>query len=89
MHIEQLVTMANDIANFFHGAAEPGTAPRSIADHLRRYWDPRMRRQMLAYYAEGGAGLNDLARAAVGLLAGAASVSNAPRSANAPPPMEG
>jgi formate dehydrogenase subunit delta len=88
MHIEQLVTMANDIANFFHGADEPGTAPSSIADHLRHYWDPRMRKQMLAHYAEGGAGLNDLARAAVGLLAGAASVANAPRSTTSAPPME-
>jgi len=89
MHIEQLVTMANDIADFFHGAAESGAAPRNIADHLRRYWDPRMRKQMLAYYAEGGHGLNDLARAAVGLLAGAASVAAAPSSAASGPPMEG
>lgn len=89
MHIEQLVTMANDIANFFHGAGEPDTAARSIADHLRRYWDPRMRKQMLAHYAGGGAGLSNLARAAVGLLAGADSVSNAPSSPTAGPPMEG
>jgi formate dehydrogenase subunit delta len=43
------VNMANDIANFFHGAADPGTAPRSVADHIRRYWDPRMRKQIIAY----------------------------------------
>jgi formate dehydrogenase subunit delta len=85
-----LVTMANDIANFFHGAADPGAAPRSVADHIRRYWHPRMRKQMLAHYAEGGQGLNDIARAAVGMLAGAASVSTAPPPApNAGPPMEG
>ena len=88
MDIEHLVDMANDIANFFHGAADPGTAPRSVADHLRRYWDPRMRKAIVAYYAEGGAGLSDIAREAVGLLPGASSVGTAPAHQSAPP-MEG
>jgi len=68
MHIEQLVTMANDIANFFHGASDPGAGPRNVADHLRRYWDPRMRRQIIAHYDAGGTGLSDLAREGVALL---------------------
>ncbi len=88
MHNEILVQMANDIANFFHGAAEAGTAPRSVADHFRRYWDPRMRKQIMAYYAAGGAGLSDIAREAVGLLAGATRSSKVPPSQSAPP-MEG
>lgn len=86
MHTEHLVTMANDIANFFRGA-EPDNAARSVADHLRRYWDPTMRKAIIAHYAEGGRGLSDIARAAVGLLPGAASVSTAPPSPQ--PPMEG
>jgi formate dehydrogenase subunit delta len=73
MHIEQLVTMANDIAAFFHGASEPDAAPRSIADHLRRFWDPRMRKQIIEYYHAGGSGLSELARAGVALLATAPS----------------
>lgn len=68
MHIEQLVTMANDIANFFRGASDPGAAARNVADHLRRYWDPRMRRQIITHYDAGGAGLSDLARDGVALL---------------------
>ena len=68
MHIEQLVTMANDIANFFRGASDPGAGPRNVADHLRRYWDPRMRKQIISHYHAGGTGLSDLARAGVGLL---------------------
>ncbi len=70
MHIERLVTMANDIAAFFHGAATQDEAARSIATHLRNYWDPRMRRQIIEHCHAGGAGLNDQARAAVNLLAG-------------------
>jgi formate dehydrogenase subunit delta len=69
MHIEQLVTMANDIANFFRNGSDPGAGPRNVSDHLRRYWDPRMRKQMIAYYHSGGAGLSDLARAGIELLA--------------------
>jgi formate dehydrogenase subunit delta len=77
MHIEQLVTMANDIANFFRSGSDPGAGPRNVADHLRRYWDPRMRKQMIAYYHTGGAGLSDLARAGIEVLAAAPAASQA------------
>lgn len=69
MHIEQLVTMANDIAAFFHGAANRNEAAQSVATHLRSYWDPRMRRQIIDYCKAGGANLNELSRQAVSLLA--------------------
>jgi formate dehydrogenase subunit delta len=73
MDIEHLVTMANDIANFFHGASDPEHPPASnVATHLRRFWDPRMRKQIIAHYRSGGEGLNDIAREAVGILAGPA-----------------
>jgi formate dehydrogenase subunit delta len=69
MHIEHLVTMANDIAAFFHKAADhQDEAARSIATHLHRYWDPRMRGQIIAHGQSGGAGLSELARDAVQIL---------------------
>jgi formate dehydrogenase subunit delta len=71
MHIEQLVTMANDIAAFFHGSSDPDVAVAGVANHLRRYWDPRMRKQIIAHNEAGGDGLSDLARAAVARLAAA------------------
>ena len=43
-----LVTMANEIAAFFAGE-EPGKAAENVANHLRRYWDPRMRKQILEH----------------------------------------
>jgi formate dehydrogenase subunit delta len=67
MNVEHLVTMANDIAAFF--ASDPATAASATASHLRRFWDPRMRREMIAHHAAGGAGLGDIARAGVKLLA--------------------
>jgi formate dehydrogenase subunit delta len=69
MNNEHLVEMANDIANFFAPAQEPAAAAAEVATHLRRLWEPRMRRQIVAWWRQGGAGLSDVARAAVALLA--------------------
>lgn len=68
MSVEHLVQMANDIGHFF--AAEPlrADAVAGIAGHIQRFWDPRMRRQIVAHLHAGGAGLDDLARDAVARL---------------------
>ncbi len=63
MHIERLVEMVNDIAA--NQAADPDNAVATIAQHLKRFWDPRMRAQITAYAAEGGEGLCDTAKEAV------------------------
>lgn len=69
MRTDRLVTMANDIGSFFASNPDKGEAAKSVATHLTRYWDPRMRRQIVAHYREGGAGLDPIARSAVALLA--------------------
>jgi formate dehydrogenase subunit delta len=71
MNIDLLIKMTNEIGDFFKGAEvnDAKAAAQDVANHLRRYWDPRMRVQMLKYYEERqGAGLTDLARNAVALL---------------------
>ena len=68
MRIERLVAMANDIGAFFGADPDRAEAARSVATHLKRFWDPRMRRQIVAHHLSGGAGLHDVARAAVALL---------------------
>jgi formate dehydrogenase subunit delta len=68
VRIERLVAMANDIGRFFEAESDPAAAARNIANHLQRYWDPRMRRQIVGHYRDGGAGLRDAPRAAIGLL---------------------
>ena len=69
MNIDLLIKMTNEIGEFFAGTAEAPEAARAVANHLKRYWEPRMRAQMLKYYEErGGAGLTDLAKSAGGLL---------------------
>jgi formate dehydrogenase subunit delta len=71
MSADRLVTMANQIGLFFAHRGEQ--APELIANHIRQFWDPRMRAAMLAHFAEGGAGLDPLPRAAVELLTQGAS----------------
>ena len=68
MRTERLVSMANDIGAFFDAEADKGEAARNIASHLKRFWDPRMRREIVAHCREGGAGLNPVVRSAVDLL---------------------
>lgn len=66
-----VVERANRIARFFAAYPEE-EAVAGIADHLRKFWDPRMRAQLFAHLAAGGEGLHPLARAAAERLAAAA-----------------
>lgn len=65
MNIEHLVSMANDISAFFDGEYGEKDSPAGIALHLSRYWDPRMRAQIIAHAAAGGDGLSPTALLAV------------------------
>lgn len=65
MSVERLVTMANDIGNFFGGEPQPEDRVAGVLNHIKRFWDPRMRRQIRAYVETGGTGLSDHVRAAV------------------------
>ncbi len=59
MSPEKMVHMANQIALFFK--SQPGEdQSERVAAHLRDYWDPRMRAQLKAHVAAGGAGLDAL-----------------------------
>ena len=64
---DKLVMMANQIARFFtpQRGADPVAA---IADHLEKFWDPRMRAAIVAHLAAGGVGLDGPVREAVGRL---------------------
>jgi len=62
MDIHHLVKMANDIANFFKSEPDHQVALDGVAGHIRRFWDPRMRREILKWVDEhGGEGLQPLA----------------------------
>jgi formate dehydrogenase subunit delta len=64
MEAENMVHMANQIAIFF--ASYPkNEAVAGVTDHLQKFWEPRMRRQIVEYVAQGGHGLHELAIEAV------------------------
>lgn len=65
MNIERLITMANDIATYFTVEPDHATAVEGVRDHLTKFWDPAMRRQLKAHLDQGGEGLNPLAREGV------------------------
>ncbi len=69
MTIQRLVHMANQVASFF-GSYPEAEAIESTANHLKSYWDPRMRREIEAHLAEkAGAGLSHIALEAVKRIA--------------------
>lgn len=53
---QKLVYMANQIATFFDSKPhDEGVA--GIADHINKFWDPRMRRQFFELVDAGGMGM--------------------------------
>jgi formate dehydrogenase subunit delta len=67
--IQHLVHMANQVAAFFASYPE-AEAIDSTANHLKSFWDPRMRREIEAHLAEkAGSGLSHIALEAVKRIA--------------------
>ncbi|MDR5743665.1 formate dehydrogenase subunit delta [Caballeronia sp. LZ029] len=48
MDVDNLIEMANRIGEFFDSMPDRAEAVDSIADHIRRFWEPRMRLAILA-----------------------------------------
>ena len=69
MNTDHLVKMVNEIAAFFAGEAGPQEAPKEVASHMKKFWERRMRLEIVAQYEKGAAGLSEVARAAVALTA--------------------
>ena len=64
---DKLVYMANQIGAFFK-AQDTATASAKIAEHITKFWDPRMRRAIIAHLDTGGAGLDPATRQAIETL---------------------
>jgi formate dehydrogenase subunit delta len=64
MSPDKLVHMANQIGRYFayqpHEAAVAG-----IVDHLKKFWEPRMRNEIVALLDKPGIGLDPQVRTAV------------------------
>jgi hypothetical protein len=68
--VDRLVYMANQISDFFksqgHGEESHPARVLGVADHIRAFWDPRMRRLIYEHLDQrDGEGLRPLAREAI------------------------
>lgn len=61
---DKLVMMANQIVRNLAVQGDD-KAVLLAADHMRKFWEPRMRAQIRAHYAAGAAGLTPLAKLGV------------------------
>ena len=61
---DKLIYMANQIAKFFESQG-PDKAVAGTADHIRKFWDPRMRAADCRASESGRRGLDPVARAAI------------------------
>ena len=64
MSPDRLIYMANQIGKFFRSQGDDKAVP-GIAEHIRKFWDPRMRSAILAHLDAGGAELDPDVRSAV------------------------
>lgn len=66
MELHNLIVMANRIGDFFAAQPDRDEALAGIADHIRKFWTPRMRSELLAAVGtEAGATMHEIVAAAL------------------------
>ncbi len=63
-----MIHRVNEIARFWDPYPHD-QAVASVADHIMKFWEPRFRRQLVEYANTNGAGLHELVKEAVRLVA--------------------
>ena len=79
MQTEQMVHMANQIAIFFSSYPRE-EAIAGVEDHLKKFWEKRMRQQIIEYVAAGGHDLHELVIEAVKRLSPIDKAASPPKS---------
>jgi formate dehydrogenase subunit delta len=67
MSPDRLIYMANQIGKFFQSQGGEKAVP-GIAEHIKKFWDPRMRAKIVAHLDAGGAELDPEVREAIAML---------------------
>jgi formate dehydrogenase subunit delta len=70
MNPHYLVSMINDISRFYVTQGDLNEAAAHVESHVARFWEKRMRLQIMDHLRSGGEGLSEVSRAAVVLLVG-------------------
>lgn len=64
MENRDMIRMANQIAAYFEAYSRT-EALDGIANHIKNFWNPRMRKQLVEYIDGGAEGLSPLVTAAI------------------------
>jgi len=67
METHDMVRMANQIADFFRGYPHDD-AVKETAEHINRFWAPRMRKAFFEHMAKGGEGFDQLVKESAPLV---------------------
>ena len=67
MSPDKLVMMANQIGKFFASQGANAAVP-GIAEHIKKFWEPRMRNAIFAHLDAGGDGVDPLVKEALETL---------------------
>ena len=66
MTLEHLITMANQIGDFFSSYPDQAQARHDIANHIHRFWAHNMREQIVRHVIQNqGQGLHPLVAEAI------------------------
>jgi formate dehydrogenase subunit delta len=69
MNPDNLIKMANQIGDFFSAMPDAEQAKHDIADHMQRFWEPRMRQSLESHLTQhGDAQLKPIVRDALALI---------------------
>lgn len=61
--------MANNIGAFFQSEPDRNVAVQGVEQHIKNFWEARMRKQIIEYVQGGGTELMDIVADAVKLIA--------------------
>lgn len=65
MDNDNLIKMANNIGAFFKSEPDRELAVKGVEQHIRNFWEPRMRKAIIDYVQQGGTALMDIVSEAV------------------------
>jgi len=66
LNIDHLVTMANQIGDFFRSYPDTEQAKKDIVHHIKRFWAPTMCKQIVEHVTKNqGKGLEPIVESAI------------------------
>lgn len=74
MNPQNLSEMANSIADFFAAEPDHAEAVAGVANHIDKFWEPRMQKQLRACIAKGEGHVHPLVIEAMRTLSATATV---------------